>query len=121
MPIELLVKGKKADIYAYLKENGESHVVDFIEHLNVSEQKKITRHLEFFAERGELRNREKFRVEEKPIYAFKSFQVRILCFFLPNAVKRSIVLTHGLKKQQDAMSRSELDKANRIYKEITEV
>jgi phage-related protein len=117
MSIELYVQGEKADIYVYVDSGGQQLAADFIDQLDESDQKKVLQLLRRFAQKGEIHNREKFRLEEKPIYAFKSFQIRILCFFLPDAAKRTIVLTHGLKKKQDKLSRSELDKANRIYNE----
>jgi hypothetical protein len=80
----------------------------------------VVRLLHEFALRGQILNHEKFRLENHPIYAFKSFQVRILCFFYPGASRRSLVLTHGFIKKQDHLPKSELEKALRIYKEIFE-
>ncbi len=118
MAIELYIPGQNADIYAYINPRGEALAVDFLEGLILSDRKKTLRLLEEFARSGEIRNKEKFRFEEKPIYAFKSFQVRILCFYLPRSLKRTIVLTHGYIKKRQDLPPAELEKAQRIYKEI---
>lgn len=117
MPIEIYHSGTRADIYVYVSPRGEAPASDFIDDLSESDQKKVVRLLKEFAERGQIRNREKFRVEEKPIYAFKSHQVRILCFYLPDSAKRTIVLTHGLRKKKDYLPAGEMEKALRIYAE----
>jgi phage-related protein len=93
---------------------------DFIDGLSIPDQKKAVRLLKEFADRGEIRNREKFRLEEPPIYALKSFQVRILCFFLPKAPKRTLVLTHGFIKKSDDAPTAEIERAKRIYVEVVE-
>lgn len=71
-----------------------------------------------FSDRGEIRNTEKFNHEKDGIYAFKSFRVRILCFFLPGASKRTVVLTHGFIKKREELPSKELEKALRIRVEI---
>jgi phage-related protein len=118
MAVKILHNGAQADISCYVDSHGRALAMDFIEGLSEGDQKKIVRLLQEFAARGEIRNREKFRLEEKPIYAFKSFQIRILCFFLPRTEKKSVVLTHGFKKKQDSMPPSELQKAKNIFNEI---
>jgi hypothetical protein len=117
--LKQLHSSEQAEILAYVDSRGKTLSLEFIEGLNESDQKKILRLLEEFTRRGEIRNREKFRFEEKPIYAFKSYQVRILCFFMPNAKKTTIVLTHGFIKKKDDMPPSELKRAKRIYQEIS--
>jgi hypothetical protein len=79
---------------------------------------KTVRLIQEFANRGEIRNQEKFRLEGKPIYAFKSFQVRILCFYLPNAPRRTLVLTHGFIKKSDNLPRAQIEETKRIFLEI---
>ena len=119
MPHKLYHSGASAEIHVYVNNRGVELVADFIDDLPSQEQKKVVRLIKDFSERGEIKNREKFRLEERSIYAFKSFQVRILCFFLPNSPKKTVVLTHGLKKQKDRLPQSELEKAKRIYEELT--
>ncbi len=118
MPVELLIEGKEADIFVYKNLRGEPLAFSFIQSLTAADGAKIVRLLEEFAARGEIKNIEKFRLEEKPIFAFKSYQTRLLCFYLPNFAKRSVVLTHGFTKKQNRIPRSELKKATAIYNEI---
>jgi phage-related protein len=118
MPIELYHQGNKADIYVYLNPRGEALVADFIDSLNQTDQAKVVQLIRFFGEHGEIRNTEKFRLEEKPIYALKSYQIRIPCFYLPQQGKRTLVLTHGFIKKSPRMPKPELDKAKNIYREI---
>ncbi len=118
MPIEEYYSGRKADIYVYVNPRGDALVSDFIEGLAPSEQKKIVRLIKYLGDRGEIQNVEKFRLEEKPIYALKSYQIRIPCFCLPQQVKRTLVLTHGFIKKSPKMPTSELEKAKNIQREI---
>lgn len=118
MPVEAYYVGSRADILVYANQRGEVLAADFIDELPESEQKKIIRLLKEFGDRGEIHNTEKFRLEQKPIYAFKSYQVRIPCFYLPDRPRRTVVLTHGFMKQADKLPRRELEKAIQIYNEV---
>lgn len=118
MPVELYYSGSRADILVYVNQRGEALAVEFIERLPEQDKKKVVRLLREFGERGEIRNTQKFKLEEKPIYAFKSYQVRIPCFFLPDSPRRTIVLTHGLIKKADKLPQRELEKAMQICKEV---
>lgn len=116
--IEILVSGDKADIFVYKDDNGNKPVLLFIDQLQKNDQSKIFPLLNLFAEKGEIRNDEKFKLEEKPIFAFKSYQVRLFCFFLPKASKKSLVLTHGYIKKKNKVPKKELDKAKNIYHKV---
>ncbi len=118
---KLIYSGLKTDIYAYCNPRGECLALDFIYSLDESSQSKIVRLLKEFAERGEIHNSEKFRLEKKPIFAFKSYQTRILCFFYPDAQKKRIVLTHGFLKKKNSLPKSELVKAQQIYVEVMNI
>lgn len=115
---DLYVSGREADILVVVNDRGTSPVSDFIDKLDRSDQIKIARLLLEFAERGEIVNTEKFKIEEKPIYAFKARQVRILCFFLPNAQRKTVVLTNGFIKKSQKLPRTELERARKIYSEV---
>lgn len=119
MSVRLLKSGRSADLYEYVNEAGKSFVDEFISSCEVSQQKKIIKLLDTFIELGEIRNIEKFRCEENPVFVFKEFQARLYCFFLPDQTKKSIVLTHGTNKKRDKASSADLERAKRIYQEIT--
>lgn len=118
MTLKEYVSGEKASIVVYVDENDQCKVVDFIEELEESDQKKVVHLFKMFCELGQIRNEEKFKNEDGPIYAFKSFQVRILCAFLPITGKRTNVLLLGLKKQRDRIAKSDLKKARLLYDNI---
>lgn len=120
MPIKLLTSGTKSDIFVYIDYRQACPTTDFIDELTKSEQVKIIALINRFAQHGEIRNEQKFRIEESPIFTFKSFQVRVPCFFLPGAEKRAIVLTHAFKKKSDKIPKQELERARRIYNEVNE-
>ena len=116
MPFESYHNGPGADIYVYSTERGESPASEFISGLDKKSQRKVVALLVEFANRGEIRNTQRFRMEEKPIYCFKSDQTRIPCFFLPDKSKKTIVLTHGYKKQAQKLPSRELERAKNVYK-----
>lgn len=118
MSIELYHQGHKADIYVYLNPRGEALVADFIDSLNQEDQAKVVQLIRFFGEHGEIRNTQKFRLEEKPVYVLKSYQIRIPCFYLPQQGKRTLVLTHGFIKKSPRMPKPELERARNIYREV---
>lgn len=102
----------------YVNQRGEGLAAGFIDELSDAEQKKDVSLLKEFGDRGEIRNTEKFKLEQKPIYAFKSYQVRIPCFYLPDSPKRTVVLTIGLIKKSDKLPPRELERAMQIHNEI---
>ena len=88
---------------------------DYIKSLQEQDKKKVLRLLEFAAENGPPINRQKFHKVQGDIYEFKSSQDRLLCFFQPNRV---IVLTHGLRKKQDRLDKTEIERAERLREEF---
>jgi phage-related protein len=85
---------------------------EFIEGLSPGDQAKILALIERLGEYREIRNREKFKkIERTDFFEFKLFQVRVIGFFLQG---RRFVLTHGFRKKQDNIPKSELERAYRI-------
>ena len=107
-----------ADILVYVDHRDNSPADSFISRLSRQEKNKIDRYIKEFASRGAIRNKEQFRCERSPIYAFKAHQARVLCFFLPNTTKPTLILTHGYSKQTNKISPTELDKADRMYSDV---
>ncbi len=116
--IEILISGDKADIYVYKDDRGEKPIILFIEQLQQNDRAKVIALLHHFSGLGEIRNEEKFKLEEKPIYAFKSYQVRLFCFILPKASKKTVVLTHGHLKKKNKVPKIELERAKNIFKKV---
>jgi hypothetical protein len=70
------------------------------------------------ADQGTIINGEKFKkITGTEFFEFKSFQVRMPCYYLPGRV---LVITHGFKKQSDRIPPSEIARAERIKREDTE-
>ena len=77
---------------------------EFIDELEESDQKKIFVLLRYTGDNGPPKNLEKFKKLEEDIWEFKSFQVRLLCFFDKNQL---IILTHGFVKKSKKTTKSE--------------
>ena len=107
--------GSKAEIVAIVEDSGRCPVAEFLERLSDADRRKVFLLFELFCQVGEIRNTEKFRKEIAKIWCFKSYQVRVFCFFQPAAPRRRLVLTHGVKKKQDRMPKAELERAQRYY------
>jgi hypothetical protein len=118
MPIKIYVQGEKADIAVFIDETGKSDVIDFIESLPDSDQEKVANLFNLFCQQGRIWNEEKFKKEEGRIWAFKSFQVRILCAFLPRKLKPTVLLLHALHKKADRLARSDVKKARFLLDNI---
>lgn len=96
---------------------GVAMLFEFIEQLEQYEQAKLLSLLEHTADYGPLRNAEKFKKLEGEIWEFKSYQVRLLCFFDKG---RIIITTHGFKKKRDKTPKREIEKAERMREEYLE-
>jgi hypothetical protein len=118
VPVRTYYPGSGAVIQVYENQRGEALAANFIDGLSDDQRLKFVRLLREFGERGEIRNTQRFRLEQKPIYAFKSNQNRILCFYLPDASNRTIILTHGFVKKGGKLPKRELARALQIYDEI---
>lgn len=112
MKVELLFQkqGINGFTLCAISEN-RCFVREFIDNLEVSEQKKIVNTLEKIATFGPPQNIEKFKSLGEGIFEIKSHQVRILGFF---EKERVIVLTHGFIKKSPKTPPSEIEKAKRL-------
>ena len=64
---------------------------------------------------GAIRNEEKFKkIEGTEYFAFKSFQIRVICRFQPG---RRLILLCGLRKKKDRYPPAEIARASRIFEE----
>ena len=112
--------GKRADIKAYVDDEGKCLAQEFLSKLPENELKAIHFLFRKFAELGMIHDENRFRHEVGPIYEFKHIKgARICCFFLRNDQKKTIVLTHGFKKPTKKVQRKEIERALRIYEEIS--
>jgi|WetSurMetagenome_2_1015567.scaffolds.fasta_scaffold545651_2 mRNA-degrading endonuclease RelE of RelBE toxin-antitoxin system len=110
-----LFEGECFTIVAYKDPRGKSLACEFLSGLDKGELRKLYGLFERICKEGRIASGEKFRNEEDKIWAFKSFQIRLYCFFSED---RKIVLTHGVKKKQDRAQRQDIVRAHQIKNEF---
>jgi len=110
MTIRTIFSGRRFDICEIAVRN-RHRVTEFIDSLEETDQKKIIALLSYTAENGTSGNPEKFRKLESDIWEFKSYQIRILCFFDKG---RIIITTHGFFKKRGKTPPGEIGKARKL-------
>jgi hypothetical protein len=83
--------------------NGTCPVGEFLDGLSPSDRRKLDVLFERLGDQGRISNREKFRKVEDHIWEFKSFQIRVLCFFAPNG---QVILCNWETKKRDRLKQS---------------
>jgi len=106
----LIAEGAAFSIHEILR-NGRSYVEEFIKTLQEDTRDRLIRLIERLADKGMLRNDQKFRLEEEGIFAIKQGQVRVYCFF---DAGRVIILTHGTIKKRQKADPEDLKRAKRL-------
>ncbi len=119
MDYRCLIKGNW-EIWGVVTDRGRCPYEDFYNDLRQpADKKKIAALLKRFAFRGPPVNTQKFRkVNPWDIWELKpTDQIRFLGFF-PSAPRPDVfVITHGFRKQQNAIPRREIDKARAVQQE----
>lgn len=105
--------GRSFTIEAMRLPDGSYPAGEFLDELPASDRRKLDVLFEMLGEHGQIRNREKFKKLEGSdgIFAFKSHQIRIPCFFAPD---RRVILCFGLIKKQDKYSREDIRRAEEL-------
>jgi mRNA-degrading endonuclease RelE of RelBE toxin-antitoxin system len=90
--------------------DGTCPVGEFLDALDPKERRKLDVLFEMLGEQGKISNREKFKrlVDSENIWEFKSFQIRILCFFDRNRV---VLLAHPTRKKTNKLSKEDIKRA----------
>lgn len=103
-------EGRALTIQALELADGSCPAGDFLDALDEGDRQKMDVLFERLGDTGRITNKEKFKKLEgsDKIFAFKSFQIRIPCFF--TADKR-VMLCFGLKKKKDKYSNPEIERA----------
>jgi phage-related protein len=117
MSSQTLCSGRKFTIEFAVRSNGTMPAKDFYDNeLSEEERSKLKPPFTRLADDGRVDNRERFKKVEgtEELFEFKSHQVRILGFFLRGG---RFVLTHGLRKKQDKLPKSEIKVAEAIRAE----
>ncbi|MEW5931147.1 MAG: type II toxin-antitoxin system RelE/ParE family toxin [Gemmatimonadota bacterium] len=87
--------------------DGSCPVGEFLDGLPDADRKKLDVQFERLGEHGKITNPEKFRklTDSEGIFEFKSFQIRILCFF---ARDKTVFLAHAIHKKKDKHSAADI-------------
>lgn len=110
-----LISGASADILVYADDNGIAPALEFLHAQNHQEMGRLKHLMNWFADKGIIINDQKFINEGSPIWALKGKQARIFCFYLEDAAKRTLVLTHGYAKKCQKRPQREWNRAYTIY------
>lgn len=99
--------GKFFTIEALVLADGSCPVGEFLDALGSADRTKLDVLFERLGDHRTIFNKEKFRKLEdtEEIWEFKSFQIRILCFFAPGGL---VLLAHALIKKQDKHRKSDI-------------
>jgi len=91
---------------------------EFYDSLADPDKAKLNKLFERLGDHGRISNEEKFKkIENSDFFEFKSFQIRMPCFFLPGKL---VVITHGFWKKGDKIPPAEVKRAERIRQEDQE-
>lgn len=118
--IQLSIKGRNAHLYSYINNRGINLSKEYYDSLDIKAKVKILRLLKRFSEIGYLSNSEKFKKlpGTNGICEFKSDHHRIFCFLIENQRTKSLVLTHGFKKEKAKTPQAEIEKAQSIMNRV---
>jgi len=106
--------GARTRIEAVVLADGSCPAEDFLDTLRPADAAKVMALFDLFVQRfPQPLSREKFKkIEGTPgLFEFKSFQIRLLCFFRPGG---RVLLTHGLIKKADRLPSQEIARAHAI-------
>ena len=111
-------EGTKYTIQALALSDGSCPAGEFLDGLDQRDRQKLDVLFEYLGNQGRLTNPEKFKKVEgsNGIYEFKSFQIRILCFF---ASGRRVMLACGAVKKRNKLSPADIARAERYKNQFT--
>lgn len=109
--------GTKRTIELLCDDDGSCPVGDFLEGLDPRDLRKVDVLFDLMGSKGQISNKEKFKKLEGSdgIFEFKSFQVRLLCFFAPNG---RVIVCRGLVKKSDKHSNQDITFAEQRRKKF---
>jgi Gp49-like protein DUF891 len=110
----ILCSGRKIQIEFAVRANGTMPAKEFFDNdLTELERQKLRPPMARLADDGRVANEERFKRVEgtKELWEFKLHQVRMPGFYLPGG---RFVLTHGLRKKKDRLSKSDIEVAETI-------
>lgn len=101
-------KGQKLTLEWYFSTQGKSEVLEYFENLTQDRQKKLIHLFLLLGDSGKIFNKEKFLHEGDQIYALKTSDDRLLCFFFDGA---KVIITNAYEKKTKKMPPREKERA----------
>lgn len=92
--------------------DGSCPAGEFLDGLDPSDRRKLDVLFEMLGNHGRISNREKFKKLQgsEDVWEFKSYQIRLLCFFAPG---KCLLLTNGVIKQADKLKHAVVERAEK--------
>jgi hypothetical protein len=102
--------GIKRTVECLILADGSCPSGSFLDSLDKKDRRKMDALFAMIGDLGEIRNRERFKrlVGSDGIFAFKSYQIRIPCFFAPDG---RVILAFGIIKKSDKWKPTEIQRA----------
>jgi len=115
---EIYYEGNVYTVELAIRSDGSCPAKEYLDKLfkrSKIDWEKIIRPIKRLADFGEVSNPEHFKkIEGTDFWEFKSFQIRMPCFFLPGS---RVVITHGFSKKEDRIRKPQLDRMKTIREE----
>lgn len=110
MTTKVAFQGSQKCIELLCADDGSCPVEEFLEQLSNSDRRKVDSLFELMGEKGKITNDQKFKKLEGSdgIFEFKSFQIRLLCFFAPG---QRVIVCHSLIKKKDKHDKNDVSLA----------
>lgn len=110
MPRPPEFEGTHYTIHALTLADGSCPAGEFLDSLTAADRRKLDVLFEMLGNHGKISNPEKFKKIEGTdgIFEFKSFQIRLLCFFASNG---RVMLAFGVRKKKDKHKREDINRA----------
>ena len=99
--------GHKYTIRCLELADGSCPVGDFLDSLDKADKAKLSVLFTRLGDTGVISNREKFKKVEGSIFEFKSFKIRIFCFFHG----KEVLLADGIIKKTDKLRAADIERA----------
>jgi Phage derived protein Gp49-like (DUF891) len=119
MADNVLLEGERLRIEFAIRANGKMPAKEFYDsELSDSERRKLRPPMVRLAQDGRVSNREHFKKVKDELWEFKSYQVRLIGFFLTSG---AFALAYGIRKKQDRLSKADVKTAEEIRKEYLQI
>lgn len=112
-----LSKTDRAAIYLY-SVNEKYNLLEEINGKYPKDYNVLFRDIELLADKGEIKNEDKFKHVQASIYEFRTKNLRVFCLLLKGPRPKTFILNHYYKKQGQKTPTKEINKAQKLADEI---